>query len=220
MINKYDQPSWLDPPERHGFVRMLGRSTLCKQQHEDVRREVGEWKDCSKQDYCGEQHWEWEEKFLTSELLSNHQKKVNVLVWLGQTTTLRLASFPRTATIGAERYIRSTGPEAETHTPPHTHVCIQISAPTHKRHTYSANMENHCEHRWCTFNSTFVFCTTVSEMKFSRMGTWLSMTEKGFMLYALPREWVMMFLIHILVMCKNSVTLSDPWPFSAEAVTR
>lgn len=42
-----------------------------------------EWengKDCSKRDYCGEQQWEWEEKFLTSELLSNHQKKVNVLV--------------------------------------------------------------------------------------------------------------------------------------------
>lgn len=50
-----------------------------------------------------EQQWEWVEKLLTSELLSNHQKKVNILVWLGQTTAVRLASFPLMATIGAER---------------------------------------------------------------------------------------------------------------------
>lgn len=44
-----------------------------------------------------------EEKILTSELLSNHQKKVSVLLWLGHTTTVRLASFPWMATIGADR---------------------------------------------------------------------------------------------------------------------
>lgn len=46
------------------------------------------------------------------------------------------------------------------------------------------------------------------------------MKEKRFMLHEQPRESVMMFHIHILVMCKNSVLLSDPWLFSAEAVTR
>lgn len=76
---------------------------------------------------CIEEWWEEveEEKRLTSELLSNHQKKVNVLVWLGQTTAVRLASFPLTATMGAERYTRSSGPAAMTNTPSYIHTCIE-----------------------------------------------------------------------------------------------
>lgn len=66
---------------------------------------------------------EKEAELLTSELLSNHQKKVRVLGWLGQTTAVRLVAFPLMATIGAERYTRSTGPEAVTH----IHRCIKLT---------------------------------------------------------------------------------------------
>lgn len=77
---------------------------------------------------CVEEEWEGlaeADKLLTSELLSNHQKKVRVLVWLGQTTAVRLASFPLMVTMGAERYTRSTGPEATTRTPGHIATCIK-----------------------------------------------------------------------------------------------
>lgn len=112
-----------------------------------------------------------------------------------------------------------------------THVCIQINAETRKTHTNSWNTKYDCDHSRCTFSSRCVFfhfprlkCRKVIQpwLKWNsaEWGTWLSMKETRFMLYALPQEWVMMFLIHILVMCKNSVLLSDPWLFSAEAVTR
>lgn len=78
----------------------------------------------------------WEEEFLTSELLSNHQKQVKVLAWLGQTTTVRLASFPWMATMGAERYTLSTGPEAVTNIQTCMSTCVIENAPTHK-HNFS-----------------------------------------------------------------------------------
>jgi hypothetical protein len=40
---------------------------------------------------------------VTSELLSNHQKKVSVLEWLGHTTAVRLTSLCLLTTMGAER---------------------------------------------------------------------------------------------------------------------
>lgn len=158
---------------------------------------------------------------LTSELFSNHQKKVRVLVWLGQTTAVRLAAFSLLATIGAERYTRSTGPEAVA-----KHMQISI------RLIEVVNTEYWIHHRWCTLQlKVCAFARSPSLICIKVLGVWLTWylpvskcdyLEKrgGFMLYALLQGWVMTLLIHVLVMCKKSALLSDPRLFSAVAITR
>lgn len=106
-----------------------------------MKRKVGEWERLQKNRenvFAEQKRCEEVETLLTSELLSNHQKKVNVLVWLGQTTAVRLASFPLMATIGAERYTRSTGPEVRAHTPVHIHTFMHAYKENTHTHTASS----------------------------------------------------------------------------------
>lgn len=149
QANIINHPSWIlrnGTGQSHTVTFYMICGEICVDLHfqitnKSTKTSREEWEDgeksSSKKDkclVCIEEWWEEveEEKRLTSELLSNHQKKVNVLVWLGQTTAVRLASFPLTATMGAERYTRSSGPAAMTNTPSYIHTCIEWMQPARK----------------------------------------------------------------------------------------
>lgn len=208
------------------FVWRILRCTLCYQQHKDIKM----WKTAVNRTKKGE----LEQKLGVGEKAShlgavlkppeegqssdvarpNHRSQINLLPPDGYGGSGEIYAFHWTC--GGNRY-------SATYIVRYTHVG--------KQNMNSSNTECRCNQSLCTFSSSCAYLpfskaktlesvTAVTKMRFSRVATWPSMKGKTSTLWAPAQEWVMMFLIHILVMCKNSVLLSDPWLFSAEAVTR